>query len=135
MTTEPSGRPIALALSAVVLVAVGAGLYLVGSPAKARLHALDDRRASDLREASHQVSAYWQARAALPPTLDSLSPIAGDSLAYRDPATGTPYEYRVTGDSTYDLCAVFTYPSEGGYGVDPWRHPAGKHCFQRHVKE
>lgn len=135
MMPEPRGRPFALALSAIVVLAVGIGLYIVGSPAKARLRALDDRRAGDLRETSYRVSAYWESRAALPPVLDSLDPAGSDSLAYRDPANGTPYEYRVTGDSTYDLCAVFTYPSLGGYGVDPWRHPAGKYCFHRHVRE
>lgn len=135
MMIEPAGRPLALALSAVVLLAVGAGLNLIGSPAKARQHALDDRRVSDLRETKYQVFSYWRARGVLPATLDSLSPIGSDSLAYRDPETGAPYGYRVTGDSTYDLCAVFSYPSQGGYGVDPFRHPAGEYCFRRHVKD
>ena len=133
MMAEPSGRPIALALSAVVLLAVGIGLYIIGSPAKARLHALDDRRAGDLLQTSYRISAYWESRAALPPVLDSLDPTGNDSLAYRDPATGAPYQYRVTGESTYELCAEFTYPSEDGYIVDPWRHPAGTHCFPMRV--
>ena len=123
MSGEASGRSIAVALSVVVAVVVVIGLYLVGSPGAARQQALDERRVNDLREARGQVSAYWRQHGALPGTLDGEP---GSSSGYRDPVSGAPYEYHATGDSTWDLCAVFTYPSKVGCGVDSSRHPAGE---------
>lgn len=132
MSTEPSGRAIAIALSVVVAVVVLIGLYLVGSPGEARLQALDERRVNDLREAKGQVSAYWRGHGALPSTLDST----GSSVVYHDPVTGTPYEYRATGDSTYELCAVFTHSSQDRYPDEvAWRHREGRHCYAFSVKE
>lgn len=136
MMTEPTGRPIALVLSAVVLLAVGAGLYLVGSPARAREYALDERRVQDLRESRAQVGAFWRRHKVLPATLGSAATTADDSLAHHDPVAGTPYEYRVTSDSTYELCAVFTHPSRNARSAeDSWRHPSGRYCYPASLKD
>ena len=136
MTDGPSGRPIAVALSLVVVVAVVVGLYLVGSPSRAREQALDERRVQDLRESRAQVSAFRRAHRLLPATLEGAATTADDSLAHRDPVAGTPYEYLVTSDSTYDLCAVFTHPSRDARSADDtWRHPSGRHCYNFTVRD
>jgi hypothetical protein len=35
---------------------------------------------------------------------------------------------RVTGASTFELCAAFDLPRDEGYDAR-WNHPAGRHCF------
>ena len=130
MTDRPSGRPVAIGLSLIVLTAIAVGLYLVGSPGRAREQALDERRVQDLRENRAQVSAFWRTHKLLPATLESAATTADDSLAHRDPVAGTPYEYRVTSDSTYDLCATFSHPSRNARSADDsWRHPSGRYCY------
>jgi hypothetical protein len=133
MSGEGSGRSMAVLLTVVVAVAVAFGLNLVGSPAKARLRALDERRVDDLQQITYEVGSWWKDHQALPPVLDSLGTPRGDSTAHRDPATGAIYEYRVTGDSSWEVCATFTYPTEPSRRRYPsdneWQHPAGRHCF------
>lgn len=53
-----------------------------------------------------------------------------------DPQTGVPYEYRVTGPASYELCALFTMSARGGYYINQpeWQHDAGRACFQRTVR-
>jgi len=132
--SEGPGRSIAIALSLVVALVVGIGLYVSGSPATARQEMLDGRRVRDLRDAKTEIYSYWHRYHALPAAIDSISPVPADSAGHRDPVTGTPYEYRVTSDSTYELCAVFALPSPAEADVD-WRHPAGRHCFPVTLKE
>ena len=132
--SDASGRPIAIALSLVMALVVGIGLYVSGSPAAAREEAIDGRRIRNLRDTKAEVYSYWRWYHALPATIDSASPVPADSASHRDPVTGTPYEYRVTSDSTYELCAVFALPSRGETDVD-WRHPAGRHCFPVSMRE
>ena len=129
-----TGRTLAAGLSLVMAVVVGVGLYISGSPATARLEMIDARRVRDLRDARAEVYSYWHRQHAVPATLDSISPVPADSASHRDPVTGTPYEYRVTSDSTYELCAVFALPSPEEADVD-WRHPAGRHCYPVTLKE
>lgn len=132
--SEGPGRSIAIALSLVVALVVGIGLYVSGSPATARQEKIDARRIRDLRDARAEVYSYWRRYRVLPATMDSVSPVPADSTAHRDPVTGTPYEYRATSDSTYELCAIFALPSPSEADVD-WRHAAGRHCFPVTMKE
>ncbi len=132
--SDASGRTLAIALSLVMALVVGIGLYVSGSPATARQEAIDGRRVRDLRKTKEEVYSYWHRHHALPATIDGASPVPADSASHRDPVTGTPYEYRVTSDSTYELCAVFALPSPGEADVD-WRHPAGRHCYPITLKE
>jgi hypothetical protein len=46
-----------------------------------------------------------------------------------DPATGAPYEYRVTGPSSFELCATFDGPRDEDF-MARWNHAAGRHCFE-----
>ena len=135
MSSDSPGRVIAVGLSVVVAVVVGAGLYLVGSPGTAREQALDERRVRDLREAQDQVTAYWKRHRSLPAVLADAATSADDSAAQRDPVTGDPYEYRVTGDTTYEVCAVFAHPTRDARSEgNSWRHLAGRHCYSDYQK-
>ena len=124
----PSGRVIAIALSLVMGLVVGIGIYFSGSPGTTRQEALDAHRVRDLRDVKGAVNTYWKGHRMLPSSIDGSSAVPADSIALYDPVTGAPYEYRVTSDSTYELCAVFAHPSPEGEDPD-WRHPAGRHCF------
>ena len=123
-----SGRTIAIAVTLVMALVVGIGIYLSGSPATAREEALDERRVDDLREAKAGINAWYRTHRLLPPGMDSVNPTPADSAGFRDPVTRTPYEYRAVNDSVYELCAVFSFASPGKPDFD-WRHAAGRHCF------
>jgi hypothetical protein len=62
--------------------------------------------------------------------------------------TGENYEYRKTGNLTYELCATFNkesdsnnrmnesyapYPPKGLPQIEDWSHPAGRYCFTRSI--
>ena len=131
MSAGASGRTLAIALTVIVIAAVGTGLYVAGSPRTAREEALDRRRVDDIREIEGRVKEFRRAYGTLPSTLASIESADGVASIRRDPATGEPYEYQVTGDSTFVLCATFAFPSAetNRYGSER-AHPAGRHCFR-----
>ncbi|GLQ51625.1 hypothetical protein ACFFJT_15390 [Dyella flava] len=133
-----AGRLLLIVASAVVLVAVLSGLYVVGSPAHQRKLRMDDERVVALRMASGLVHQYWVQHSALP---DDLSATSIQTHWQNDPATGKPYVYSQLGKDSYSLCATFDLASDGQQRIDApsyqyvpfgvaWRHPAGPHCFQ-----
>ena len=132
MSILENGKLLLTGVAAAVVVAIVAGLYLAGSPAEARLLRLDDRRVTDLRSISWSIAEYQRTRGRLPPTLDSLPMAIGNAPGLHDPASGRPYVYEVTGDSSYRLCAEFTRPTPseryGSVGA-AWRHGPGRFCF------
>lgn len=129
MTAQAQRTAAVSAVVILVLAAIGFGLYLSGSPAEARLRRLDERRVDDLRNLRTLADAYWTRERRLPASLSDLPP--RDSARFRDPVSGELYGYRVTGDSTYELCATFARPAEDGYYAARayWRHEQGEHCY------
>ena len=132
------------------LIVIGTGLWVVGSPFRAREVRFDATRIKQLQIISNQLSDYWQAKATLPETLSQLNdPLRGVTVPV-DPKTRMSYEYSHTSDTEFTVCATFNqegladeiigpdmayYP----YGVDDpvqaanWSHPAGRHCFTRSI--
>lgn len=121
---------------AVVLV-VGYGIYVVGSPAEQRLLKIDARRVSDLQNISQTIDTYWGMIKELPGTLEDLQ---GSRSYYvqsiHDPATQKAYGYQVVDGNRYQLCAVFATDSsqrEQGvprrYPAKVWDHGTGRTCF------
>jgi hypothetical protein len=128
--------PSQLARAAGLVVAIVAfvGLWLAGSPARARRQALDQRRVQVLSQIANAVGDHVRMRRALPVTLDELmrgNPQSGFTLT--DPVTHDRVPYIVLDSLHYQLCADFDAPdSVGPYGdaVNPfWRHGAGRTCF------
>lgn len=138
--------------TAVVMVAaaVGVGLWLAGSPSGERQRRFDEQRVNELSQIASAVDNSYQRNGRLPGTLEALAELGAydfyvPSLA--DPEDGTPYEYRTTGTTTYELCATFAAESQAmdarGVPKPPvarpammeypgyrsWDHPAGRHCF------
>lgn len=144
-----------------VVALVVFSFMVIGSPKTQRALRFDDRRIQDLQSIQWQVITYWQQKEKLPKELNDLkNPISGFSLPV-DPEveTGKVYEYKPTGNLSFELCAQFSLPipkgwQEGGasgvypmpiserdvassypYGGvnDSWDHQAGRTCFTRTI--
>ena len=126
-----NGHRLAVVVSIVaVVVAVAAGLWVIGSPGEQRLRRLDERRRSDLLELSQAVNWHHSERRALPTSTVELVDGRRLSRLPTDPSTDDPYEYHVTGERKFELCAVFARPSRSEDADDFWYHAAGRHCYE-----
>jgi len=123
-----------------VVLAVGYGFFLTGSPATQRALQFDLRRVSDLQQISFAVDEYWARNQKLPEALEELQ----DSRYYfvsslQDPETQEPYEYLVSGEKTYELCAVFSMSSTDDrqflrFPSKAWEHEEGRVCFSLEIQ-
>ncbi|MEE8592636.1 MAG: hypothetical protein V3T03_00785 [Candidatus Bipolaricaulota bacterium] len=127
-------RTAIVGVAVVVLAAVIGGIILLDSPVQERLRRLDERRVSDLRELSYVVDVYWTREGHLPASLAELSEEERIVRDLADPATGQPYEYRVLGDKTFELCAIFAHDTDtderDSLYMSFWFHGTGRQCFQ-----
>jgi hypothetical protein len=127
--------------SAVAGVMVVVGLVMTGSPGAERVRKFDTRRVEDLRMIYGEVMTIsfgrtWRAPTApltqAQPLPASLDAIVRQAVQLRpriaDPETGKPYEYRVLGDTRFQMCGVFGQARDEPLDV-VWNHPAGRHCF------
>lgn len=146
---ERSHRLRAVLASAGTVIVIGAaalGFVMAGSPFAARLARLDERRVSDLREIHYALQQMTtelkdHKRVLSRPLPSSLEEVAafrrsqqyGRTLSLSDPETGVAYDYRVTGEKTYELCATFTIERKKTDTLF-WNHPASKHCFSFNVE-
>lgn len=118
-----------------VVMAVAAGLRMIGSPAEQRLRRFDEGRVADLRALAQAVYFQWNEGRVLAASAADL--VDGRSLTrvLVDPSSEQPYEYRVTGTLAFELCAVFDRPSRPQDAQDFWYHDAGRRCFEFDVTE
>jgi len=145
------------------LAAIIYSFSVMGSPMKQRALRLDQKRIDDLQNIQSQVVNFWQQKQKLPDTLkDLIDPLQNWQTLPRDPefSDTRTYEYKKTGDKTFELCATFTLPIPQGWhentggGVYPmtyegrdvatsapvtnslnesWDHQAGHTCFTRTI--
>ena len=125
----------------VVVLSLGYGFYLAGSPKSQRLVRFDEQKVNDLQMIqSYLVSNWWQVKGSLPKTLDLLNdPISGFSVPV-DPQSQESYEYILIGAREFKLCATFNLdtvnPKESVPAIYPyynWQHGAGRVCFDRTI--
>ncbi len=137
-----------------IFIAIAGGFFIAGSPFTQRLAKIDLQRVSDLEQIQSQiVYGYWQPKQKLPAALGDLRNEISGFVVPVDPETGMPYEYRITGPLSFELCATFSAkstavspermaPSPVSYpaGVkvmdlqtEPWDHDAGRTCFSRTI--
>ena len=140
-----TSRRIWTAVSLVVILgAVVVGFSVLGSPRTQQLIKYDEQKVNDLQYISNEIGYSFQDKQILPEKLLDIPVLKnyGQPSFLTDKQSGKPYEYRKTGDSTYELCAEFnkestqqndTYPVYGGDGMTNWSHPAGKYCFTKSV--
>jgi len=131
---------IGIATTIAVGAAVAWGFFVVGSPANRRAARFDEQRLEDLRTIAREIERLVvdpedkkKLKQPLPQTLaEAASRAQNERVNPRDPETGEPYEYRVTGETTYELCATFAQARDWDALVF-WNHPAGRHCFRINV--
>lgn len=140
-TLHPIHRRMLLLSTAIVLIVVVWGFLITGGPLYGRLQRYDAERLSDLQTIQNGIHELVFGYAydvnpspvplpnPLPPSLeDAAARVTGQRLHIVDPQTQEPYEYRLTSDHSFDLCAVFALPRDTEYDVS-WNHPSGRACF------
>ena len=114
--------------SAIVAIMVVLGFSQSGPPRVQRELRADSQRVSQLYQLSNAIRNYWASHSSeLPTGIDRLP-----GMAFTDPITHAPYEYRPMRASQYELCANFARSSEhqvSETGPNPWVHLAGHQCF------
>lgn len=129
----------------VLLVVLGAGFGVLGSPSKQRALKMDQERVYGLQSIQWEVINYWQTKESLPSILSDLENDLGYFTIPTDPVTAEMYEYRQTGVLAFELCADFDLdsanselriPAHEFYRVpdgDKWEHGSGVYCFERTI--
>ena len=130
-----------------VLVAVVAGFFIIGTPGQAREYRMDEQRVNNLQIIQSQILYYYQSKRALPNDLAALTDSISGFTAPMDPATGEMYGYTKKGTLSFELCASFDRESRtsrasipepaglgpSGKGFDTWAHEVGEQCFSRTI--
>lgn len=139
----------------IVVGAVIAGFFVVGSPKEERLRRFDERRIQDLQSLQNEIVNYWQSKAKLPERLPELVDNIRGFTVPRDPETSSEYGYQIKGELEFALCATFDRASildtasisgstarvttKAPYPVDNyslgqnWDHSPGYVCFDRKI--
>ena len=137
MKTSPGSVLLAVGTLA-VLVAVGAGIYVIGSPGEERAYRIDDRRVADLKTIAAATDLYWTRNTRLPVTLDELAAEPGVTFERVDPVRGDPYGYTPADSVRYEVCATFDRASRE-LAMEPredlWAHGSGRQCFDLEAEE
>ncbi len=126
-----------VASAVVVIVAIVWGFALVGSPGTTRLLRFDRQRMEDLQTIVREIQSLCRypdvkdgLKRPLPASLDKLAELARvRRINLTDPQTGQRYEYTVTSETTYELCATFSLDRSSDVEVF-WNHSTGRHCFE-----
>ena len=132
MAKYPIGYLVIAAFVCVALASIIGGVALIGTPAEQRLIALDKKRVGDLRRLDNAVRSYHRRNGNLP---ESLAAISADWVAHiADPVTRETYTYRVTGERSYQICAVFARADDEPVPYRFKAHAKGFHCFDQKVE-
>ena len=139
MSGAPGGRALLVAVAAVVVAAVIAGLLVLGSPLDERGRKLDETRVSELQDLHNAIDGLYRREGALPASLGDLARRWPLSLRTTEPAGGRPYGYEVIDSASYRLCTTFNFStpeneqSRYSYSKE-WAHRAGRQCFRFRVR-
>ena len=141
---SPRAKACVLAVTVLVLIFIGYGIVLTGTPGQQRALQFDQRRTSDLQQISSAVQMYWEQQKKLPQGFEDLKQQQFTYIqSVQDPETQAPYEYKVLGEKTYELCAVFATDSSQyeaktkaptPFSAEQWNHAKGPVCFTREVQ-
>lgn len=141
MTTPIGFRIFIGTVITAVIVVVGAGLWLAGSPNAERARRFDATRLSSLQSITNAIDQYYNTNSVLPIDLDTLAKARETYYVSSiiDPETNAPFEYIVRGTNNYDICATFTTDAADTLATNPvpyglpanrfWDHKAERTCF------
>jgi len=133
-----------LVTAVIVVVTLVAALTQIPNPSQVREKNIDSDMVATLHDMQWRIEDYYRSNESLPEDLQTLY---GKFPAPTAPENKPDYEYAVTGEETYQLCATFTYDSNtigvDGYAQDRislapgfpgnynWDYKAGYWCFER----
>ncbi len=126
-------RAFGLAATVGVVLAIALGFWNLGGHARQRDLSADHLRSTQLQSISMAVDQWYGRQKKLPANLQELATYE-TGLRITDPLTRAPYEYRVTGDPRYELCATFASETlnVNQYQALPFaHHSVGRQCFHR----
>ena len=133
--------------TAIVIGAVAASLYHLEMPSEAREARIDNEQVGALQDMQWRVEEYYRTNEALP---ENLPVLYGEFPVPEAPDGRAAYEYIVTGDKTFELCATFGRASRAqdeGYSyarpiTGPcleknyiWDYKEGQWCFEREIDD
>ncbi len=144
----------AIGIGLVVFLAIAFGLKNIETPAVVREMKIDEEQIEDLRTIQYQIDAYRVVSSStLPASLDDLyrddteGAIIGTAESFTAPEGREPYSYELT-EQGFALCATFAHDSAthdfvdkpylgtaGIINAEDWQYKAGRHCFNRIVKQ
>jgi len=132
-------------VSALVLIVVISGFFIIGSPQKERIKRFDEQRIYNLQNIQSEIVNYWVNKRILP---ENLSVLENSITGYKvptDPETNSQYQYIIKGPASFELCAIFGLATSdsgkletpmaapaGSYNQN-WQHGAGITCFERSI--
>ncbi len=136
----PLLRGVVIGAVVIIVAAVGYAIFLMGTPGQQRDIRLDRQRVSDLQNIAHNIDTYLDLNETMPGRLEDMIGPQYYLQSIEDPETGVRYEYRVTADTDYELCADFATESSEresdrrAFSESVWDHGAGRTCFQLTAK-
>ncbi len=123
-------RYLFISVSIIVLAAIIAGFFFVGSPANQRLRNVDQDTINNLENIDFEISNYYYNKETLPESIVDFD-------GYKK-----EYKYTITDETHYKICAEFNFSSYGyefsnkynmTIPVNTWEHNSGNVCFDRKV--
>jgi type II secretory pathway pseudopilin PulG len=122
-------------LAGIVVVGAAATSIWLNPPSEIRARSIDQVRLNDLQHIESSIKSYYDLHHALPVDLKALESENGllTEQNWHDPETQHPFEYEITGATSYQLCGVFSRSSvkdANNYEYQFRNHGAGRACFQ-----
>ncbi|MBL7053740.1 hypothetical protein ISS06_00865 [Patescibacteria group bacterium] len=127
--------------SLVILIAIIAGFFIIGSPAHQRDLRIDNERVQDLNMIQSEIINYWRNKETLPKNLTDLEDSISGFIPPQDPDTDKDYDYNLKDNFKFELCATFATDNKGDKyntkyyrGFDKkWLHDKGKVCWDKTI--
>lgn len=122
-----------------VIAAIVGGFIFVGSPGSQRAVRMDSTRVNDLETIQSEIITFWQSKEKLPAKISDLKNSVSGFVPSVDPENNNPYEYKTTGQNSFELCANFTTENKNNLNVEygapnyNWQHGKGRFCFERTI--
>jgi len=125
-----------------ILAVFTASLFIVESPRETRSRKLDNAVLDSFNQVDQAVNEYYRENKKMPENLEILRQeyVYLSEKDLKDPETGKAFELRVTGDRSYELCAVFRTAnnednnSYNDWYKERWPHIAGEQCLKQRVE-
>ena len=130
-----------------IAVALVASVTQIPNPNQVREVKIDNQMVRILQDVQRRIEDYYHTNESLPEDLPTLY---GEFTKPDTPSERPDFEYAITGDNTYQLCATFEFDYTGAlsqYAGDRvlrapgapdnynWDHKAGEWCFDREIDD